>query len=378
MTELDSFLQSLRDNPHDEELRLIFADWLDDRDDPRVEWMRDSEIARRVGANFDAPINWAPQEIEQFQNQTEVLAVLQRMGDPISPHLLSAICLEQFSNCHGIFATAIIRIGTSELGSLDELVELLDHPNEVVQELAIRGIGAFGTEARSVVPTLLQFIRENNARLGFNLSTAFENIGYEVLGDLNALIALLDDDSLGICELTIEALGKLGSEASLAVPRLLQLWDEIEWDSGDDPREGIIWTLGKIGHAAASAAPRLVTAILEDHHVSEAAACSLPRLGPQAANAIYEQRSEFDDEDTRRVAIETLMNLKSLGRSLVARILADPTDDRELRILAAQIVINYNATDKEIRSALREMKQSPDQDLRTAARQALRHIREID
>ena len=35
-----TFLQAIRDDPADDDLRLVFADWLDEHDDPRGEVMR--------------------------------------------------------------------------------------------------------------------------------------------------------------------------------------------------------------------------------------------------------------------------------------------------------------------------------------------------
>src|SRR5262245_52634867 len=40
MSGADRFLQAIRDAPYDDELRLVFADWLDDHGDPRGQLMR--------------------------------------------------------------------------------------------------------------------------------------------------------------------------------------------------------------------------------------------------------------------------------------------------------------------------------------------------
>jgi uncharacterized protein (TIGR02996 family) len=40
MTQDDAFLQAIIENPDDESLRLIYADWLDDRGDARGEFIR--------------------------------------------------------------------------------------------------------------------------------------------------------------------------------------------------------------------------------------------------------------------------------------------------------------------------------------------------
>src|SRR5579872_2897546 len=40
VTQNDAFIQAIIENPDDESLRLIYADWLDERNDPRGEFIR--------------------------------------------------------------------------------------------------------------------------------------------------------------------------------------------------------------------------------------------------------------------------------------------------------------------------------------------------
>src|SRR5438128_1749235 len=43
----EAFLQAIRESPDDDDLRLVFADWLEERDDPHGELMRvQVELAR--------------------------------------------------------------------------------------------------------------------------------------------------------------------------------------------------------------------------------------------------------------------------------------------------------------------------------------------
>jgi uncharacterized protein (TIGR02996 family) len=47
MSDVDRFLQAIRESPADDDLRLVFADWLEDQGDPRGELMRlEVELAR--------------------------------------------------------------------------------------------------------------------------------------------------------------------------------------------------------------------------------------------------------------------------------------------------------------------------------------------
>src|SRR5436190_19492867 len=40
MSDAAAFLKALRDNPADDTARLVYADWLDERNDPRAEFIR--------------------------------------------------------------------------------------------------------------------------------------------------------------------------------------------------------------------------------------------------------------------------------------------------------------------------------------------------
>jgi uncharacterized protein (TIGR02996 family) len=48
MKEDQQFLEAIRANPRDEALRLVYADWLEDRGDPRAEYLRLCDQLRRV------------------------------------------------------------------------------------------------------------------------------------------------------------------------------------------------------------------------------------------------------------------------------------------------------------------------------------------
>jgi uncharacterized protein (TIGR02996 family) len=47
MHDEQEFLQAIRERPHDEAIRLVFADWLEEAGDPRAEFLRvDAQLAR--------------------------------------------------------------------------------------------------------------------------------------------------------------------------------------------------------------------------------------------------------------------------------------------------------------------------------------------
>jgi uncharacterized protein (TIGR02996 family) len=57
MSREQSLLEAIRENPHDDSLRLIYADWLEERGDPRSEFLRlECRIQRlpEAGADYQA------------------------------------------------------------------------------------------------------------------------------------------------------------------------------------------------------------------------------------------------------------------------------------------------------------------------------------
>src|SRR5262245_59215233 len=56
MSELDTFLRAIRANPDDDTLRLVFADWLDEHDDPaRAEFIRVQVELDPIREQIDSP-----------------------------------------------------------------------------------------------------------------------------------------------------------------------------------------------------------------------------------------------------------------------------------------------------------------------------------
>ncbi len=49
MPDQDGFLSAIRADPADDTTRLVYADWLDERDDPRGDFVR-LHLALRAGA----------------------------------------------------------------------------------------------------------------------------------------------------------------------------------------------------------------------------------------------------------------------------------------------------------------------------------------
>src|SRR4051812_45648053 len=86
-----TFLAALSAAPSDELLRLAFADWLDDHNDPRAAWVRDAEIWRHTGPSFQDPIPGLARELGSPQRQKRITQALVLFGVAAVPAVLRAM-----------------------------------------------------------------------------------------------------------------------------------------------------------------------------------------------------------------------------------------------------------------------------------------------
>ncbi len=88
MNEEAAFLKAIAKNPKDETARLVFADWLQDRDDPRAPWVRDAIIWEWMKPDGKDP---TAKLIARVRRGWSGAHILGRMGPTIVPALLAAL-----------------------------------------------------------------------------------------------------------------------------------------------------------------------------------------------------------------------------------------------------------------------------------------------
>lgn len=89
------------------------------------------------------------------------------------------------------------------------------------RSFAANSIGRFGPAARCAIPVLIQAVKGNDAPVRGTAVSALGEIGCEPDVVIPALIACLGDDDVN--DEAAEALGKFGSLAKAAVPKLIPL-----------------------------------------------------------------------------------------------------------------------------------------------------------
>ncbi len=206
-----AFLARIAETPDHALPRLVFADWLDERNDPRAAWVRDDDLWE-----------WMKPDAR----------------DPI-PRILSALTLSDFKlrasgRCDGA--------------------------------LASKAASAFAKLEPMAVEAIRDWLRARPDHYPSHEVQAFVAVHPPAeLRSVEELCAALNEKSWVQLWLTVVDLGFHGPAAAPAVTELMQLhgWDKcdemhVAFESVDLPVENAIYrTLGRIGLAAARAVPWL-------------------------------------------------------------------------------------------------------------------------
>jgi HEAT repeat protein len=154
----------------------------------------------------------------------------------------------------------------------------------------------------------VSFIRWAAART-LGQSAPIKPVAAEVAPDVAALTRLVDDADLDVRTAAITALGRYGSAAKAAAPKLLA-----SVGRGDiEPRVAAVTALGQIGTDAETTVPVLIAGLQnEDLRLRRAAATGLVRFGAAAKPALPELRKALadTDPDLRLAAAEAILAIE--------------------------------------------------------------------
>ena len=271
----------------DETARLVFADWLDERSDPRGPWVRDPDIW-----HFMAP----------------------DATDPI-PRLLERVGGEVPKKNWDLLA----RIGT---WAVPGLVVATEDADDTVRCHAIDALGQIGPAAAAAVPDLVAIIWNCGWEVGECVVGALGRIGPTAAGVVSALCSALDHKDSGVVRCAADTLGEFGPAAAEAVDALISVLT-VDREESELIALSVTDALGKIGPAAAKAVEKAVWALVngplqhENSRVQCSAVEALGRIGPGAACAVSALLKAAQDgsSDTWQAAISALLRI---GQSPVA------------------------------------------------------------
>lgn len=288
-----AFLEAI--HAGDETARLVFADWLDDRGDPRGPWIRDPEIWPFMAPDATDPVR----RLLRAANSDQLLA---RLGPAAMPTLARLLrdedATEHYCAMQGIKkllprpmqrnlyspeAGAEMQrlVGPHAAEMVQALAAMLGNKtacrNEVVAWLVALSRGAAGA---AVAPALATALRDDDEN--FRVVVAHTLSDVPLTADLvPALTGALRDENGRVRQCAATALGRLGAKAVESVPALTAALR----DESADVRLFAAYALQGIGAAALEAVGPLVEVALDDEpeSVSRAAQSALRAIDPDSA-----------------------------------------------------------------------------------------------
>jgi uncharacterized protein (TIGR02996 family) len=323
MNDETAFVNAIAAAPRDESLRLLFADWLDVRGDPRGAWLRDRGLREWMGPTCQSPIPALMESLQRDRRVTSVRAACERIGEPAVP-ALAELLKHHRPRVRAQAVFCLRRIGQRAKAAVPALLEALKDPDDRVREQIARALKDIGLPkgaetaalrdaladgrdtVRRIASQLLGSMRArgtvleewtgrlDDPDLTVRLAAVRALAGLDTAEVVPFLDRMLDDPLPEVRIAAVQALGQLHSRsgATVALCRALR-------DTDTAVREAVaarIWmadwqsepeALGPLRAALADPTPA----------VRNSAACALARFGPLGAEVITELLRNLSDGD---------------------------------------------------------------------------------
>jgi HEAT repeat protein len=232
---------------------------------------------------------------------------------------------------------------------------LKDAKDPGVKVRAIHALRAYGKDAREVVQTIIEALKNRDASVRVNAAIALGFIGFDakdLRNGIDGLIHLLASDPEGIVRYqAARALGRLGPDSAPAIPALVS---RIKDPAASEIRGAVAYALGSAGWDSERRFPdaRAIHALLRalddvSHDVRMEALFSPIILGPpaQATDKTFERRAlealtHDKSKDGKVVEIWARVGIMRLDKvsphhlAPIAKLLKDP--DMRVRMNAAR------------------------------------------
>jgi HEAT repeat protein len=158
-------------------------------------------------------------------------------------------------------------------GAVKVVVEAAHDPDAAVRRHAAAALANLGSRAESGVAALIRMLDKEQFEVADEAGKSLGTIGSVAV---SALIGAIESEgSEQARTLAVRALGKIGSHAESAVPKLVDCLR----DASHLVRRTAAWSLGKIGQESVGTVRRLSDALYDKHpHVSANARVALRRI----------------------------------------------------------------------------------------------------
>lgn len=423
------FWAALAADPTDDTARLVFADWLDDRGDPRATWVRDPGLARYMRADAPDPLPALLDALrsDEYETRETALPLFARVGPAALPPLLAL--------CRGDDRTDEMSRGCEALAAFD--AELLaPHLDEFIRLLLIEGdqvcnvIARIGPAAARAVQPLLDAEDHIGNR---PMAEALAAIGPAAEPAVPRLVAMMCGDDYGSDEAAraLVAIGQHTLDAALtgleyvdhddhyrgaraierygegAVPKLVAVLDEppsrrrtgavlalaafapaiavphliegLRTETSSYILGSYLTRVREVGPAAVAAAPLLLEMLRTDTgslHDDDVAAALASVTGDAGIPALVAQLDDANPTFRRRTlrALTNFAGSHADAREALIRSVTDPDTDvrREALGLLSRVV---RRGDDDIAEPLRPCLSDADTEVRVLAAQVLGQLK---
>lgn len=241
-------------------------------------------------------------------------------------------------------------MGDEAKGVVPTLIDTLRDKDAELRDRGIRILGKLGAHAAAAAPALVEALRDDEEVVRDAAARVLAGLGKEARPALPALIKGVQAGDLAILDGASRVLAHMGAEASPAVPALIESLAKVD----ERTATAVIKALGGIGPEAGQAAPELVR-ILENNRagwgIRQAAASALGRTrGPGALEALEEALLDDSVEAVRFAAASALGTFGGEAVPPLTKALISP--DRGVRKQAA---LALSALGKEAEPALPDL-----------------------
>jgi uncharacterized protein (TIGR02996 family) len=325
MDEEAGFIAALAADPSDRTAALVFADWLDDRGDPRGAMLRIDEVRAWMAPKYENPLPGLLAAVESGKGVTKASQVLARIGEAAVPGL----------------------------------VALLKHETPRARLRAVKALRLLGPKAKAAIPALTELVKGKSR--GDTAAARREAVA--VLGVLRAKRSAQDELAKGLDSADdAERLAAVEAMAKLRTRTAASSLCKVLADESAEVRRAAAHQLQWIASPSMTYAVEPLRKALADEQlgVRSSAVMALGRIGPKAAAAVPDLIRLLNGADTtlRRIVIDALGQV-GVGTPEVLEALLAALRDTETQPLAINALARWPAIPTSAAPALLEFIRKP-------------------
>lgn len=299
MNEEAAFLKAIADSPDDPTPRLVFADWLQDRDDPRAGWVRDDDLWKVMAPDARDPRDALVLATKRGDSAARRLLV--RIGGHAVPAIFAGF-KRAGSNQARILGYVLDEIGAGAEVALPFLIAVLDDPETDNYWPAQRCLGKLAATNDRARARLIAELAVTDKQRVWDAAWALTEVGPAGADAVPHLLRLIEEPK---CVSPVaRSLASVGPGAADAIPVLVS-W-LAQHRPGADGWFDVRNTLRALGPAAV--APLLDTAPGRDATRYAELVDALTHLGPAAADELR-KGADHPHATARNAAAEALARL---------------------------------------------------------------------